>query len=233
VTTDREIYQRIADLARTMHDRPASATDEVIDELTTHALTDVPGASYAGVTVVTGAHKVETRSATHDYPRVLDEIQQRHLQGPCVVAAWKHHTVRVDDLEHENRWPAYRREALEATPIRSVLSFELFTGHQTMGALNLYADRPYTFTQEAEDIGVVFATHMALAWDTVRREGQFRSALASRDIIGQAKGMLMERFQIDALEAFELLKRLSQESNTPLADIARRVVTVEREPHTR
>jgi hypothetical protein len=59
--------------------------------------------------------------------------------------------------------------------------------------------------------------------DSIRRDDQFRSALASRDVIGQAKGMVMERFGIDAVSAFELLRKLSRESNTR-AELARRVV---------
>ena len=77
-------------------------------------------------------------------------------------------------------------------------------------------------------MGLIFATHTALVWNMMRRDQQFRSALVSRDIIGQAKGRLMERFDIDAAEAFELLRQLSQESNTPIAHIAQRVVTGDR-----
>jgi ANTAR domain/GAF domain len=231
MANDCRIHQRIADLAREMHDRPAGEVDAVVGKLTAHAARDIPGADYAGISVVTGRRNVETKTSTHEYPRILDDIQQRHLQGPCLVALWEHQTVRVDDLERDTRWPAYQREAVAATPIRSVLSFQLFTTHQSMGVLNLYGEQPHAFTAEAEDIGLVFATHTALAWDTVRREDQFRSALASRDIIGQAKGMIMERFGTDAVEAFELLKRLSQEANTPLADIAHKLATVEQERH--
>ena len=73
--------------------------------------------------------------------------------------------------------------------------------------------------------GLIFATHTALAWNMLRRDEQFRSALASRDVIGQAKGMLMERFGIDAVRAFDLLKRLSQDSNTPLHEVAERLTS--------
>lgn len=140
-------------------------------------------------------------------------------------AAWRQHTVRVDDLATDNRWPLYRRDALQATPIRSILSFRLFTSDETIGALNLFAERPHAFDEQAEEIGYVLATHAALAWDTVRRECQFRSALASRDLIGQAKGILMARFNIDAIQAFELLKHVSKESNTRLVDIAHELTT--------
>jgi len=80
------------------------------------------------------------------------------------------------------------------------------------------------------ELGLIFATHTALTWNLLRRDEQFKSALASRDIIGQAKGMIMERFNIDAVQAFELLKRLSQNSNAPVAEIARRLVYADHPP---
>ena len=76
----------------------------------------------------------------------------------------------------------------------------------TLGALSFYAERPHAFDAESEDLGFVYVTHAALAWNTLRRATHFRSALASRDIIGQVKGMLMERYQIDAVEAFDRLR---------------------------
>jgi AmiR/NasT family two-component response regulator len=97
-----------------------------------------------------------------------------------------------------------------------------------MGALNFYAERKYAFDADAVEAGLIVATHAALAWNLLRRDEQFRSALATRDLIGQAKGMLMERFKIDAVQAFEVLKRLSQNSNTPLVDVARDIVTADR-----
>jgi hypothetical protein len=94
-----------------------------------------------------------------------------------------------------------------------------------MAALNFFADQPHAFTGDSIELGGVFATHVALAWSMMRR--QDRSALASRDIIGQAKGVIMERFNLDAIEAFELLTRLSQQSNTKIADIAHVLIETE------
>jgi hypothetical protein len=115
-----------------------------------------------------------------------------------------------------------RRDQADSNPI--YLSFPLTGDTQTVGALNFYAERADAFNAESLEMGRFFATHTALAWNMVRRDGQFRSALASRDIIGQAKGRLMERFHITAVAAFQLIKRLSQESNTPVAEVARRLV---------
>jgi AmiR/NasT family two-component response regulator len=107
------------------------------------------------------------------------------------------------------------------------MSFALFADQKKMGALNFYGEQPRVFDDDAVEVGLIIATYTALAWKLVRREEQFRSALGSRDIIGQAKGMLMERFKIDAVQAFELLKRLSQNSNTPVAVVARRIIESE------
>lgn len=216
------MHRHIAELARELHSK-STGEQSVTDELVKQAVLTVPGAQYAGLTVIDRKRRVTTAAATHRFPAVLDDIQHTCLEGPCLVAAWDHHTVHVTDLDTDRRWPAYQRAALAQTPIRSILCFELFTSSERLGALNLYADVPRAFDSESIDFGIVFATHAALAWDTARREENFGSALSSRDIIGQAKGILMERFRVDAVRAFDLLKALSQESNVGLAEIARRV----------
>ncbi|WP_205873639.1 GAF and ANTAR domain-containing protein [Mycobacterium camsae] len=219
----RDVHHRIADLARSLHDSPPAAADTVAQRVVEYAVYAVDAAQYAGITLVTPSSEVQTPASTHHYPRLLDEIQDRHKQGPCFVAAWHQHTIRITDLSGDNRWPRYQRDALAAAPVRSIVSFRLFASEHTMGALNLYADEPGAFDEAAEEIGYVLATHAALAWDTVRREDNFLSALASRDVIGQAKGILMARFNINAIQAFELLKRLSQERNMKLVDVAHQI----------
>jgi GAF domain-containing protein len=220
------LIHEVAELALTLERQESTDVDTVLSELTHSAATAMPGAQHAGITIASRNGKVRTAAATDRYPVLLDEIQQRHEQGPCLSAAWEHHVIRIDDMQLENRWPAYCREARE-TPIRSIISFQLFADHHQMGALNFYADQPYAFDDDAAEMGLILATHAAVGWNMVRRDEQFRSALASRDIIGQAKGMIMERFKIDAVQAFELLKRLSQSSNTPLAVVARQLVESE------
>ncbi len=221
------LIHEVAELAETLQRQADTDVDAILDELTQSAAGAMPGAQHAGITLASRSGKVRTASATDLYPTLLDKIQQRHDQGPCLSAAWEHHIIRIDDMEIETRWPAFCRDAVEETPVRSLISFQLFADHSTMGALNFYADKPYAFDEEAAEMGLILATHAALGWNMVRRDEQFRSALASRDIIGQAKGMIMERFKIDAVQSFELLKRLSQSSNTPLVVVARQLVESE------
>lgn len=222
-----ELIREVAELVQTLQQQQDSDVETVLGELTENAVRAMPGAQHAAITIASRDGKVRTASATDRYPELLDEIQQRHDEGPCLSAAWEHHIMRINDLTREERWPGYCRDAAVETPIRSIMSFQLFADHHSMAALNFYADRPNAFDDEAAELGLILATHTALAWNVLRRDEQFRSALASRDIIGQAKGMIMERFNIDAVQAFELLKRLSQSSNTPLVVVARELVESE------
>jgi AmiR/NasT family two-component response regulator len=96
----------------------------------------------------------------------------------------------------------------------------LFIADETIGAINVYAEKPNSFGAESREIGLIFAAHSSVAWNSARRDEQFKQALASRDIIGQAKGMIMERYSVDAVQAFALLRKLSQDSNVPLIEIA-------------
>jgi transcriptional regulator with GAF, ATPase, and Fis domain len=208
--------------------REVTDGDALLSELTQNAVKLVSGARHAGITVSDRGGGVHTAaSSTGRYPALIDKIQQTHREGPCLSAAWQQHMIRIDDLTLDERWKAFCRDTVEQTPVRSIMSFQLFADQKTMGALNFYAEQPAVFDDDAVEAGLILATHTALAWKLVRREEQFRSALGSRDIIGQAKGMLMERFKIDAVQAFELLKRLSQNSNTPVAAVARQVVESE------
>jgi len=124
------------------------------------------------------------------------------------------------NMETDERFPLYARDALAETPIRSVMAFQLWIAGETMGALNVYAETANAFSEETRAIGLVFAAHSSVAWNAARRDEQFKKALSSRDVIGQAKGMLMERYGVNAIQAFELLRKLSQDSNTPLISIA-------------
>ncbi|WP_024441522.1 GAF and ANTAR domain-containing protein [Mycobacterium sp. UM_WGJ] len=225
VTSRNDMMRDVADLVHTLNQRSGVEPEGALDELLVNLLAHMPSAQHAGVTLTTSTGDVQTLSATDPYPAVLDDIQRKQREGPCLAAAWKQHVVRLDDVCSEERWPSYCREVAATTPIRSILAFELFTGEGSTGALNFYSQTDNAFDDDAVELGLILATHAALAWHMVRRDEQFRSALASRDVIGQAKGMLMERFGIDALQAFELLKRLSQNSNTPLAGVAQQVVS--------
>ena len=119
--------------------------------------------------------------------------------------------------------PAFSGAAL-AAGIRGGLSFQLYTNRGGAGALNLFSREPYAVAAEGEAIGAMLATHDAGLMMTVNRRQEFESALASRDLMGQAKGVLMNRFSVDAVRAFEMMVQQSRTTNTPVRIIAEQIV---------
>jgi GAF domain-containing protein len=221
---DYDEVNELNDVLRTVYSAEAKDFPKVLDALTRAAARWVAGADHAGITTSSRENEVSTPSVTGDCARVLDEIQQRHLQGPCLEAAWTRKAVEVEDLEKDARWPKYRADALAETPIRSVLSLPLFADQLSMGALNFYSERTCAFSESSRRVAATLATIGALAWSNAVRGQQFAAALGSRDTIGQAKGILMERYGLDDQAAFNMLVKLSQSTNTPVRDIARRLI---------
>ncbi|SHT84732.1 response regulator receiver/ANTAR domain-containing protein [Mycobacteroides abscessus subsp. abscessus] len=189
-----------------------------------HAVREIPGAKYAGVTKADFHAQLDTVVMTHPYAALVDAIQQYQHQGPFLSAAWKRDVLRVNDLESDDRWPGYRRDVLRATPIRSVLSFRLFTTAQSVGALMVYGNEPNAFDRRAEQIGYVVATHTALAVGGRQPRDLVRHVLDNWDKVVQAEALLMERFQIGGAEAFQMLKRLSLSSNADLTGLSQQVI---------
>ena len=219
-----DLVVQINELQRRADVNPEDALLDIIE----NGVASVPGARYAGVTLIDKHAVVTTAAATHEHVRLLDRIQAETREGPCLASAWSHHTLRIDDLSADRRWPRYCRSAVERTPVRSVLSIRLYHDGPSLAALTFYSDEVEVFDDDSVELALIFAAHTAAALTLTQREDQFRSALASRDVIGQAKGMLMERFGIDAHAAFELLRRISQEKNVKLVDIAENLVASHR-----
>ncbi|BBY60288.1 GAF and ANTAR domain-containing protein [Mycolicibacterium sarraceniae] len=195
-----------------------------IAEIAHHAAAELPGADYVNVTVTSGQYGIDTPASTHPWAERIDAIQRRHREGPCVSSSRQPHPVHVEDLTLETRWPRFRAEALDSTPVRSIMGFPLFVNGESMGTLNVFAERPHAFGERTRQLGSLFADHVALVCEAARRESQFQEALASRDIIGQAKGMIMERYSMDADQAFEMLRQLSRNANVPLAEVAAKII---------
>lgn len=138
----------------------------------------VPGAQYAGTTLATSPSDIETPSTTHPYPALLDVVQQRHRQGLCLSAAWHQHTFLINDLAADQRWPHYRAEALTLTPIKSILSLQLFTSDHAMGALNVYADALHTLIAMPKKSAVI-GWRLNLRWKVGCEVGGGRRVLSA------------------------------------------------------
>jgi GAF domain-containing protein len=206
----------------------------------------VPGAYYAGVTRMTN-RAVTTPAWSDDLVLRIDEAQYSLDEGPCLSAIRLHGTFESDDLRVDTRWPAFGPRAAEMG-ISSLLSFRLHTSSHddeikqdtaappsepdavTLGALNLYARDRDAFGDADHQTGSLFAAYASVALEAAEAYGGaqaqaegLRIALESRDVIGQAKGILMAREHITAEQAFEILRTTSQKLNIKLREIAQRV----------
>jgi GAF domain-containing protein len=158
----------------------------------------------------------------------IDAIQTEVGEGPCLSAIAEHEVFHSDDLEHEHRWPAFARRAHEETGVRSMMGFRLFTEERTIGALDLYSKHPNAFDDDTAAIGSVLAVHASVALAHAQEREQPHQAITSRDVIGEAKGILMARGGVSDEEAFDLLRKASQRLNVKLRDVADRIVHPDR-----
>jgi transcriptional regulator with GAF, ATPase, and Fis domain len=210
-----------------MHELPTAFSadfdlEQTLSHVTAAAVDLVDGVDHADIMLVDKG-KYRSIAATHSLVTDLDDVQMRLYQGPCLEAAVADSVVRCPDLRHDQRWPAFAAAALEAG-VHSVVSFQLYNHRDGAGAMNVLSKQPGAIDLQAETVLAMLATHAAITLIAAEKETQFESALASRDLIGQAKGILMERVQIDAGHAFRILTKLSQDSNLPLRHIAEQVV---------
>lgn len=199
-----------------------SDPESVLHEIVASSVRLVPGARWAGISLLE-KDRVQSRAPTDPVVAELDEMQSVLNEGPCLSALREQRTVKVDDMATEDRWPNFAAAAVDRG-VRSLLSFRLFVRRGNLGALNLYGGETNVFDDESILIGEVLAQHASVALARLNSEARFQKALDSRDIIGQAKGLLMQRNGVDGLHAFRMLLKVSQESHTKLVDVARWLV---------
>ncbi len=212
----RRLAEVLSALARTMH--AESGPDSLLGTIVEASVAEIPGAEQGGITIATRT-RLSTHAETDEVVARVDQAQYRLGQGPCVESAWTMQVRRSDDLRDDERWPEFAYEATELG-IRSMLSLPLFAQTNRFGALNLYAGKPDAFDEDAENIGRLLASHAAIAIAAARKETNLRLALDSRDVIGQAKGILMERHKVSSQRAFELLAEASRRTHRRIRDIA-------------
>lgn len=203
-----------------------TSLDETLSRLARAAVDTVPGADYAGWTMRRKGGTLESLGVSHPDIADLDRLQAELGEGPCVDAARCGDTslTVVDDLADEaGRWPKFAPEAA-GRGVHSLLSFAVAPRDASPGALNLYSCDRAMFGIREQAIADAFATQAAVAVYGAETIAGLNTAVASRDVIGQAKGILMERHRVDATSAFDMLVSASQDTNIKLAEVARWLV---------
>ena len=215
-------WSTVEQLVRTMR-IPDGNTDLVIAQICGEAARIVPPARHAGVILVGADRQLKTIFATGPVPRQLDELQMRLDTGPCLTTARKQIVVRMHDIAADTRWATFR-EAAASCGVASMLCVPMFVDDHLLGTLSLYGEQPDVFRDGAEPAARMLATLCAVVLADDRKRERMERALANRDVIGQAKGILMHRHGLRADEAFAMLRARSQRTNSKLMAVAERVV---------
>jgi GAF domain-containing protein len=199
--------------------------DAILKLLVTLACSAMAGVDGASVSLLR-TRKFETPSSTSDEVSDADAVQYQSGKGPCIEASSSGQSVNIGLKDSRDRWPEFADAAL-VKGFRGVLSTPLAVRDKSLGSLNLYSLTQESFDPSeeaaartfADQASVVLSNAAAFASSAILNE-QLREALATRDDIGQAKGMLMVREGCTAAEAFDILRRASQHSNRKLRDVA-------------
>ncbi len=223
---DAEVFAEVARSLLAQED-----VQQTLQKIVDLATETIDGCECAGITFIRGK-EVSTPAASSDVPRKVDAIQYEVGEGPCLDAIREHEVFRTGDLGHERRWPRFSSRAQKETGIASMVCFRLFVNGDTLGALNLYSKATDAFDDEAQALGSVFAAHAAVALSSALHDEQMEEALQSRDVIGQAKGILMAREHVGPDEAFDMLRRASQRVNVKLREVARQIAESAQQPES-
>ncbi len=209
-----------AQMALDLHDAPTA--EGTIDRIAEYAKL-ATGCDEAGIMLVHARNQIETAAATA--PRVGEShsLQITYDEGPCLDAITGDSWYMSAEVATDPRWPLWG-PAVAELGLRSVLSLRLETRARRYGSLNLYADSIGGFDQDDVAVAMIFVRHAAVALANAHNEEGLQVAVDARKLIGQAQGILMERFDISADRAFEFLRRQSQANNVKLRFVAEWVV---------
>jgi hypothetical protein len=216
----------------------APTVDATLARIVHAAIESIDTCEHAGIFLLEG-DEIRTVAASNSLVEQIDTLQQELGEGPCMDAVTSGVSYNLaDDLLLEATYPQFGPRAVDLG-IRSVLGLRLLTDRR-LGALNLYAGTPRAFGVFDRAKGVLLASHASIALDAAETRAHdaetsdrnLRDALASRGIIGQAQGILMERERITGDQAFDVLRHASQDLNVKLRDVAQRLVDTGEDPRS-
>lgn len=222
VPSHEEFNRELSAAAREMQDDGSSR--QAMERAVVVATQILPGCDAAGVCVVYRGDRIDTHATSTDSLRQVDALQHELDEGPCLDALQQEDTVQSSDLSVDARWPRWGPEVAGRLGLFSIVSYRLFSTGENLGALNLYSRSRSAFsTQDVHD-GMALAAHVGVALAAAQEVENLEKALGGRTVIGQATGILMERFDLAPDRAFAVLSRLSQQKNVKLRHLADQIV---------
>jgi GAF domain-containing protein len=228
-TRPPDLATALAEAARLIN-APRSL-EETLDAIVHAARNSVPGFDHVGISQAHGDGRIETLAATGQLVWELDAAQYELEEGPCVQAMREEPVVVAPDIKNDQRWPRYAPRAV-AAGLLAQLAIQLYYDGETLGGLNLYSTASREIDADAPVAAELFAVHAALALGRARNESRLNEALSSRQVIGEAVGLMMERYKINDQRAFQFLARASSTSNLKVRDVAQELVDEARRLYT-
>lgn len=190
-----------------------------LDFIVSAAVDLIPGVESAAVSTLAGKNRLAGQSSSGAFAAPVLEAQNATGEGPCLNVAEGGDQVLIADILADDRWPHFAT-TVAPVGVRSMVCTPLTGDGSIRGSLSLHATEPGVFNDETRELARVFAAHASIALAGAARHRNIVAALGSRDIIGQAKGILMERFGITADAAFTVLLRMSQDLNIKLREVS-------------
>jgi GAF domain-containing protein len=213
----------LADVARFMGRAPD--LDSTLDAIAHSCAASLPTFQHVGISTTGPKQPPRTRAATSELVEQLDALQYDLGQGPCVDTLRGAAIVSAPLIRHDQRWPQYVPQAVQSTGLRSQLALRLYVDDKgTVGGLNLYSNTNDQIDDEDLDLAELFAAHASVALGHAWERENLQRAIENRTIIGNATGLIMERFQLDHQAAFAYLARMSSTTNQKLRDVALQLV---------
>ncbi|MBW9205777.1 GAF and ANTAR domain-containing protein [Mumia sp. zg.B53] len=219
---------RFVELARSLKEQGDES--ETLDHALKMAVDIISGCDEAAVSLIRRGGRIETLNTIGSRAAEADQLQYDAGEGPCLDTIAHHETTLVPNLADEARWPRWSQRVNRDLGFGSALSFQLFTTATDYGALNMYAERADAFDGHDQIVGLAMAAHIAVALASSRQIDNLGRSVNSRTVIGQAMGIVMERYGLDDSRAFRFLQRVSSITNTRLLAVAEHIVTTRRIP---
>lgn len=221
-----------AEFARISADLLAERDETVALQLVVdHAVEVVAACDFCGISLRHGNGRIETAASTSSIAIECDALQYELGEGPCLDAAFEAGAYAVEDTSSDMRWPTWGPMAA-AKGAWSMFAVQLFADSWRIGALNLYAIKPFAFTSADRETALIYGGHASSALSVVRRINGLEVAVENRHQIGVAQGVIMNRYGVTTEQSFQILRRYSSQTNTKLREVARRVVETGALPET-
>ena len=206
----------------------AETFEEVYTSIVSLAVSVVDGCHHASIMLRSRDGTFETVASTDETARLVDRLERQHREGPCLDAIVEDTPQFEDDLsEPHPHWPVFAREVVRQTPVRSAAGFRIVAGDKKLGALDLFSDEVRGIDPQSADQAIILAAFASIAVSTVHRREEARTLAAGMESnreIGKAVGLLMAFHKVSDTQAFDMLRKTSQDMNIKLAEVAREVV---------